>query len=122
MGEPAPLSLHYHIVVLAVKSQNEIIRKKQPTRYAPHFQNIKYHYFFFERCAVCLGSFKNTCKLTPKWGKLEDLRRVTTHVQTKLKSQKCCQFIERTATSVALVAIKDLQHTENKEQVVLVGF
>lgn len=48
MGEPAPLSLHYHIVVLAVKSQNEIIKKKQPTHYAPHFQNIKYHYFFLK--------------------------------------------------------------------------
>lgn len=84
MGEPAPLNLHYHIVVLAVKSQNEIIREKQPTHHAPHFQNIKYQYFFFERYAVCLGSFKNRCKLTPKWSKLQNLRIAATHVQTKL--------------------------------------
>lgn len=56
-----------------------------------------------------------------KMGKLQNLRIVTTITTTtdKTQSHKCCQFIERTATSVALVAIKDLQHTEDKEQVVL---
>lgn len=65
---------------------------------------------------MCLSSLENRCKHNTKRNKSENFTSFYPYTD-KTQSHRCCQFIDRRATSVDLIAIKDLpQHTGNKEK------